>query len=133
MFLIDEVSIGGRRLDSRWWILLLEGLADICIGIMAVVWPALTILVLVMIIGFWALLTGVLEIFTAIKLRHQIRIEWLLGLSGAISIIFSLILFINPGAGAVVLVWLLGAYDLIFGLSMIFLGLKLRKHRIIVL
>lgn len=136
-FLADGVfslaaSVGGKNLDSRWWLLLLEGLAGIVIGIITIIWPALTVVVLVLFVGFWALVTGILEITAAIKLRHDIRGEWLLALSGVISILFSLILFANPGAGAVALVWIIGAYALFFGISLVLLGLKLRKHQIAV-
>lgn len=136
-FLADGVfslaaSVGGKKLDSRWWLLLLEGLAGIIIGIITIVWPALTVVVLVLFVGFWALVTGILEIAAAIKLRHEIRGEWLLALSGIISILFSLILFVNPGAGAVALVWIIGAYAFFFGISLVLLGLKLRKHQIAV-
>lgn len=123
-------SIGGKKLDSRWWLLLLEGLAGILIGVFTIIWPALTVLILVIFVGFWALLTGILEITAAVKLRHEIQGEWLLALSGIISILFGLIMFVSPGAGAVALVWIIGAYALFFGISLILLGLKLRKHQI---
>lgn len=125
-------SLSGKALDTRWWLLFLEGLAGIIIGIFAFTWPGMTILAIILIIGFWAVLTGVLEIAAAIKLRHEITNEWLLGSGGALSILFGIILFIRPGLGAVAMVWLIGAYALIFGFAMILLGLKLRKHSILI-
>jgi uncharacterized membrane protein HdeD (DUF308 family) len=120
-------SLGGRGTDPQWWLLLLEGLAGIFIGILAIARPGLTVLAVMLIIAFWALLTGFLEIMAAIRLRHDIQGEWMLGLAGILSILFGIILLSNPGAGAVILVWLVGIYALIFGISMILLGLKLRK------
>jgi uncharacterized membrane protein HdeD (DUF308 family) len=124
------ISIRGRSLDSRWWLLLLEGLAGIVIGIVTVIWPGLTILAIMYILGAWALITGILEIMAAIRLRDEIEGEWLLGLSGVLSILFSLILFFAPGVGAIALIWLIGAYAVFFGVSMIFLGFKLRGHNL---
>jgi uncharacterized membrane protein HdeD (DUF308 family) len=78
------------------------------------------------------MVTGVLEIIAAVILRHEIEGEWLLGLCGIISILFSVALFVNPGVGAVAIIWLIGVYALLFGVAMIFLGLRLRKHNVII-
>lgn len=126
------VSFRSKASGPQWWLLLLEGLAGIVIGVPAFAWPGLTVLAVILIVGFWALLTGILEIAAAIKLRHEVRDEWMLGLGGIISVLFGIILFVNPGLGAVVLALLIGAYALIFGLSLIFLGLKLRRHGVLI-
>jgi uncharacterized membrane protein HdeD (DUF308 family) len=124
------VSFRSRTEDVQWWLLLLEGLAGIIIGILAFARPGLTILAVILIVGFWAILTGMLEIAAAVKLRHEIKGEGLLGLGGIISILFGIILLVNPGAGAVVMTLLIGGYALIFGIFLILLGLKLRKHNV---
>ena len=121
-------SMGGKGTDPQWWLLLAEGLAGILIGILAIIWPGITVMAVIVIIAFWALLTGLLEIIAAVRLRHEIKGEWMLGLAGIISILFGIVLFANPGAGAVVLIWLVGIYAIVFGISMILLGLKLRQH-----
>ena len=125
-------SIQGKKLGSRWGFLMLEGVAGIAIGIMTSFWPGLTVLAIILIIAFWAMITGVFEVLAAIKLRDEIEGEWLLGLGGVLSILFSVVLFINPGLGAVAIIWLIGIYALIFGMSLIFLGMRLRKHNIMV-
>jgi uncharacterized membrane protein HdeD (DUF308 family) len=107
----------------------LEGIAGLGIGIAAAVWPGITALTLVILIGAWALVTGVLEIVAAIQLRHAISNEWLLGLSGLLSVLFGLAVVIFPGAGALALVWLIGLYALVFGALLIGLGLRLRSLR----
>lgn len=122
-------ALQGRAMNSRWTLLLLEGIAGIAVATLTVFWPGMTLLAMVYFIGAWALLTGILEIAAAIRLRHDIQGEWLLGLTGLLSILFSLILFFSPGVGAIALVWLVGTYAIIFGVSLIFLGLKLRLHR----
>ena len=117
----------GRELagGSRGW-LVLEGLLGIGAGIVAVAWPDITALVLLWVIAFWAVLTGVLEIVAAVRLRRVLDNEWLLVVAGALSIVFGLILVIWPGSGAIGLVWLIGIYAIVFGIVLIGLALRLR-------
>jgi uncharacterized membrane protein HdeD (DUF308 family) len=98
----------GRQLagGSRGW-LVFEGLLGIGAGIVALVWPGITALALLWVIAFWAVLTGVLEIVAAVRLRRVLDNEWLLVVAGTLSIIFGLILMIWPGSGAIGLVWLI--------------------------
>jgi uncharacterized membrane protein HdeD (DUF308 family) len=126
------VSIRGRGRGLKVGVLLLEGLVGIAVGVFTFVWPEITVLAVVLIVAFWAMVTGVLEIIAATILRDEIQGEWLLALSGVISILFSVILFVNPGVGAVAMIWMIGAYAIIFGVAMIFLGLRLRKHKVII-
>ncbi len=126
------VSVRGRGKGLHGGALLLEGLAGIIVGVLTFVWPGLTVLALVLIVAFWAMVTGVLEIIAAVALRNEIKGEWLLGLSGIISILFSVILFVHPGVGAVAIIWMIGVYAIVFGIAMILLGFRLRKHKVIV-
>jgi len=125
-------SFRGRHLGPRWGFLLFEGLVGVALGLFTFVWPGATVLAIVLIIGFWALITGIFEILAAVKLRAEIEGEWLLGLGGILSILFSIILFTNPGVGAVALVWIIGVYAVLFGISMIFLGIRLRKRQVVI-
>src|SRR5512133_1279445 len=106
----------GRRF--RGW-LVVEGLAGFVLGIIALVWPGITALTLLYLIAGWAVVTGVLEIVAAIGLRKVIRNEWMLGLSGLASVIFGVVLAIQPGSGALALIWLIGAYAIVFGVLLI--------------
>ena len=110
---------------SRGW-LVLEGLLGIGAGIVALVWPGITALALLWVIAFWAVLTGVLEIVAAVRLRRLLDNEWLLVVAGTLSIIFGLILMIWPGSGAIGLVWLIGIYAIAFGIVLGGLALRLR-------
>jgi uncharacterized membrane protein HdeD (DUF308 family) len=113
--------------NKRWWVLLLEGILGIAAGIVAFAIPGITALVLLLLIAAWAIVTGAFEIAAAIQLRKYIKGEWLLALAGVASILFGVLLFLNPGAGALAVVWLVGAYTIVFGVLLIALGLRLHS------
>lgn len=108
---------------------LVEGIASITVGILTFFWPGLTALVLLYFVAFWAILTGVVEIVAAVELRRIIQGEWLLLLSGVLSIVFGVVLVLFPGAGALSLIWLIGIYAIVFGVLLIDLSLRLRSVR----
>ncbi|HXQ71641.1 MAG TPA: HdeD family acid-resistance protein [Pyrinomonadaceae bacterium] len=111
--------------NKRWWVLLLEGILSVIAGIIAFTVPGITALVLLMLIAAWAIVTGVFEVVAAIQMRKYIRGELLLILAGIASIIFGVLLFINPGAGALAVIWLIGIYAIVFGVILIALSLRL--------
>ena len=82
-----------------------------------------------MFIGRWALVHGIFEIIGAIRLRKEIDNEWMLILSGVVSVLFGLIVLIAPGAGALGLVWVIAAYSIVFGISFVALAFRLKNHR----
>jgi uncharacterized membrane protein HdeD (DUF308 family) len=92
------------------------------------IWPGITALALLYVIAFWAMLTGVLELVGAVRLRRELKHEWLLGLAGLLSIAFGVMLVITPGAGALVITWLIGWYALFVG--GLLLALAWRLHRL---
>jgi uncharacterized membrane protein HdeD (DUF308 family) len=112
----------------RWW-LAVAGLLGIAAGLLTFFWPGVTALVLITFVGVWALVRGVFEIVDAIRLRKQIDNEWLLILAGILSVLFGLAVLVAPGAGALALVWLIGAYAIVFGILMVALSFRLRRHR----
>lgn len=120
-------AVRAAEAHRRWWPFVWEGLFGIAAGVLTFVWPAMTALVLLYFIAAWALLTGILKIAAAIRLRKDIPDEWALGLNGAASVIFGVLLIVLPGAGAVALAWLIGAFSIFFGLMLITLSLRLRK------
>jgi uncharacterized membrane protein HdeD (DUF308 family) len=120
-------AVRSARHGEHWWALLLEGLAGLGAAAVTMVWPLLTLVVLIYIIAAWALITGILEIIAAIRLRRVITGEWLLVLTGVASIVFGLVLFAAPGPGAVVIAWWIGIYVFIFGLLMLGLAFRLRR------
>jgi len=117
-------SSGGRR-----GLLLAEGVLGVLAGLVAFFWPGMTALVLLYVIAAWAIFTGILKVVMAISLRRELENEWLMALSGVLSVLFGLILAILPGVGLLSLVWLIGIYALIFGVALIVLGFRVRGHR----
>jgi len=111
---------------ERWGSLLIEGIAGIAAGVITVLWPAITALTLIYVIAAWAIVTGVLEIAAAVRLRRHISGEWLLALSGVASVIFGVLVAAVPLAGALVLAVWFGAYELVFGTLLVALGFRLR-------
>jgi uncharacterized membrane protein HdeD (DUF308 family) len=122
-------AIRRERPGERWWLLLLEGVAGIAAGVVTLLWPGITALVLLYLIAAWALVTGVLEIAAAIRLRKAIKGEWLLVLSGILSVALGIMLVLWPGPGALALVIWIGAYAFVFGALVLALGLRLRSLR----
>jgi uncharacterized membrane protein HdeD (DUF308 family) len=109
-------------------VMLVEGVVSVLAGLAAFVWPGLTALVLLYIIAFWAVVTGVLEIVAAIRLRRAISNELGLVIGGVLSVVFGVVLLIAPGAGALAVIFLIGAYAVVFGIALLGLAWRLREH-----
>jgi uncharacterized membrane protein HdeD (DUF308 family) len=112
---------------GRSWAHALQGIVGIAAGVLTFVWPGVTAFALVVFIGAWAIVTGVFEIAAAIRLRKVIEGEWMLALSGAMSLVFGCLVFAFPGAGAVGISWVLGTYAAAAGMVLIALGVRLRS------
>ena len=115
-----------REVVNQWWVLLLEGLAGIAVGVIAFVSPQLTASALILLIAIWAIFTGIMEIIEAIRLRREISNEWALILSGILSVILGVILVAYPSSGAVGLIWAIGAYAVLFGALEVYLAFRFR-------
>jgi uncharacterized membrane protein HdeD (DUF308 family) len=116
----------GRRPGGFPWGMLLAGWASIVVGVITFLWPGLTALALLYFIAGWAVVRGVFEIIAAVQLRKEIENEWLLGLSGLLSIVLGLFLMVAPGAGILALLWWVGATAVVFGALTIILGFRLK-------
>ncbi len=118
-------SLGGSGLVPRG-AMYGRGIVSILAGVLALVLPQVTGLILLMLIAGWAIVSGIFEIAMAIRLRHQIEHEWLLGIEGGLSIVFGVMLFLSPLAGAIVLGLWVGIYALILGGMLVATGFRLR-------
>lgn len=124
--LVDGLTAIWVGAKSRAWALLLFGLLGVIVGIYTLFFPGVTAIVLLYLIAAWAFVRGIFEIVTAIQLRKEISNEWVLIISGIISIIFGVVLIANPGAGALAMVLVIGAFALVFGVIMIILAFRVR-------
>jgi uncharacterized membrane protein HdeD (DUF308 family) len=106
--------------------LILQAIFSMVMGVVAIEIPGITALALLLLIAFWAIVTGIFEIVTTMRLRKVIAHEWLLVLAGALSVLFGVRLLLQPGAGALALVWWIGAFVMIFGFLL--LGLSFRRR-----
>ena len=111
----------------RWW-LALVGLLGIGVGVITLFWPQITGFVLLLFIAGWAIASGVLQIIGAIKLRKEIDGEWLLIASGVLSVLFGIVVILFPGAGALSLALVIGAFAVAYGVLLIGFALRLKKH-----
>ncbi|MBV9895461.1 MAG: HdeD family acid-resistance protein [Chloroflexi bacterium] len=113
------ISAIRRTATEHVWLLLLEGVLGIIAGLAVFTWPGITALILLYWIAAWAIVTGVMEAISAVRLRNTIHHEWSWIVSGALSVIFGLILLARPGAGAVAIAWMIGIYAVLFGISLL--------------
>jgi uncharacterized membrane protein HdeD (DUF308 family) len=120
-------ALVGRQAGSFPWGVLLAGLAGIAVGIVTFVSPGLTALALLYLIAAWAIVRGVFEVIAAISLRRELENEWLLALSGLLSVALGVLLMVAPGAGALALLWWIGGFAIIAGILMIMLGMRLKS------
>ncbi len=117
-----------HHVDERWWLLMLEGVVGIGVGIFVFAHPLASAVGLVTVVAIWAIITGIAEIAAAIRLHRIIAGEWLLGVSGVLSVLLGAALLLAPGAGLLFVIYLIGAYALLFGASLLVLAFRLRVH-----
>ena len=123
------VGIFGHRSGTPRW-LLIEGVAGILAGLIAFVMPQLTAILLLYLIAAWAIVTGISEIATAIRLRKEIRGEWAVIAGGVLSVLFGVLLaVIGPVAGLFSLIWLIGIYAVAFGIMLLIAGFRVRSEQ----
>jgi uncharacterized membrane protein HdeD (DUF308 family) len=125
----------------RWSSVIFEGIASAVAGVLALLLPGISSLGLLVVIAGWSVLTGLGALIAAVRLRRHVRGEWLLALSGALSIAFGLGLFLLTQAGVLnVVIWALfptrgrppallwvGVYAVVFGALLLALGFRLRS------
>ena len=121
-------AIGGSTgAAPRWWMAVV-GIAGVVAGLIAFAWPGITALTILMLIGAWAIVSGIFEIIGAVRLRKEIDNEWTLILHGALSVLFGVLLMAMPGTGALAMIWVIGAYAIAAGILMVALAFRLKSH-----
>jgi uncharacterized membrane protein HdeD (DUF308 family) len=130
--LIDGVlalaaAVMGGAPAPRWW-LAIAGLLGIAAGLLTLFWPGLTAIVLLLFIAAWAITTGVMQIIGAIRMRKEIDNEWFLVAAGILSVLFGIVLALQPGVGALASIFVIGAYAILYGIALVLFALRLRRH-----
>jgi uncharacterized membrane protein HdeD (DUF308 family) len=118
-------AFGSRGRDAVWYVL--DGILGIAVGLATFFFPGIAAQTLVLLIGLWAILTGIFEVVAGFEL--PIKRDWLLVIAGIVSIIFGVLVFVYPLSGALAVTWLIGIYALVFGITMIAFGIRLRGMR----
>jgi uncharacterized membrane protein HdeD (DUF308 family) len=121
-------GVRAAQRHQRWGWLVFEGVLDLIAGGIAVVWPVITIVAFVFLMGAWAIVTGALLFAASFRLNIP-HGRWLMALAGAASLVWGFLLIIWPLIGAVVLTWWIAAYALVFGVVMLVLAFRLRNRR----
>lgn len=130
---IGLVAGGLGRDGTRRWPHVLAGALGIVAGVIAALWPRATALVLVLLVGAWAVITGALQVAAAVRLRRERSGWWVLALSGVVSLIAGVIILARPDIGALALATVLGVYALLAGVALLWAAWQLRKARVVVL
>lgn len=110
---------------GRWGLPIVEGIVDIAVGVVAVLWPAIAVLAFVYLVAGWAIVSGIVMIVAAFRL-HITHGRWLLAFAGLVSVLFGISISVAPIAGALALALWIGAYAIVFGVTLVVLGLRLR-------
>lgn len=122
------MSVRGARKGERWVWLLLSGIFGIAAGVVAALWPGLTVLAFVILMAAWALISGVLMLISAFRLKVDHGRIWLV-IGGISSIVLGVLLVMSPFIGALVLTFWTGAHALVLGGTLLVLAYRLRSHR----
>ena len=120
-------AIMGRHFSPRWWLALIAGLLGIAVGVVAFMWPGLTALVLLFLIAIRLVVVGVLELVAGIRPPVPMGDRGWVIFSGIISIVFGVVLMLLPVAGALAIIWLIGAFAIVFGIVVSALSFRLRS------
>jgi uncharacterized membrane protein HdeD (DUF308 family) len=121
-------GVRAARRNERWGVLVVEGIAGIVAGVIAVFLPEAAAIAFVYLFALWALITGIIEIVAAIRLRREIEGEWLLGLTGVLSVLLGICVVAFPGLGLLGLIWTIGVYAIVFGVMLVALAFRLRRE-----
>ncbi|HVI28640.1 HdeD family acid-resistance protein [Hansschlegelia sp.] len=122
------LAVRGARKGERWGLLLLNGLFGALVGVVTAIWPGITVIAFVFVVGAWALISGALMLGAALSLKIS-HGRWISVVGGVASLIYGVLLFAAPDIGALVLTLWMAAYSLVLGAILIGLAFQLRKHR----
>ena len=124
--IVAAVRAAGRH--ERWMLFVFEGIVDIAAGAIAIMWPAITVIVFVALVAVWASISGAFMLAAAFHMDAAHGRGWL-ALGGIASLVYGALLIVMPMIGALVLTWWIGAYAMVFGVAMLVFAFRLRAMR----
>jgi uncharacterized membrane protein HdeD (DUF308 family) len=124
--LVDGAIALGAGMHTNAWQMTAIGIVGVVAGVLTFLLPGLTAVMLLVLIAIWALIAGAFDVAAALRFRQELRNEWLLILSGIVSIVAGIVMLVRPGAGALAFVWLIGGFSALTGLLELVHGLRLR-------
>jgi uncharacterized membrane protein HdeD (DUF308 family) len=127
ILLVPALRTSGR--GARRWLPLVEGAVGVVAGLVALLWPGLTVSGLLYVIVGWALATGILKIATTIVLRSEVENAWLLAGSGALSVLLGLVLAVLVGSDLPSLAPFIGVFAIVVGLALIVFAFRTRDRQ----
>jgi uncharacterized membrane protein HdeD (DUF308 family) len=131
--LVDGIALlvalaRGETLARRHaWAVGIMGVLGIVAGVVTFLWPDLTALSLLYVVAFWSIAMGTFQVIAAIALRRELDGELWMALGGIVSVVFGVLLIANPGEGLISLVWLVGIWAVVFGVSSLSLAYRLHE------
>ena len=125
----SQLAAGWRVAEARGrsWPFLLSGAVSVIAGILAVIYPGVTVLYLILLLGAWILISGMMEVYTAWRIRNEVTGEWILALGGAIRVVVGIIILAMPYVGAILTAALFATWAILSGAAALFLGWRLRQ------
>jgi len=126
---VSQLSAGWRVAEARGrsWPFLVSGAVSVIAGILAVLYPDVTILYLILLLGAWILISGMMEVYTAWRIRNEVTGEWVLALGGALRVIAGILILAMPYIGAILTAALFALWAILSGAGALFLGWRLRQ------
>src|SRR5690242_16018074 len=103
-------------LARNWWVLLIRGIAAILFGIAAFLWPGLTLVVLVLLFGAYALVDGIFAVISGIAARKEERRWWVIVLEGLVGIVVGVVTFLLPSVAALALIFFIAVWAILTGI-----------------
>ena len=128
---VAQLAAGWRVAEVRGksWPFLVSGSVSVIAGVLAVLYPGVTILYLILLLGAWILISGLMEVYTAWRIRAEVSGEWILALVGILTLAVGVVVLAQPVVGAVLTVALVATWSIIGGIAAVALGLRLRQFK----
>jgi uncharacterized membrane protein HdeD (DUF308 family) len=124
----DIIEAIRHRGSSSMVLRIVLGAVSILFGILVLVWPGISLAILVIMVGIWAIIIGIIQIVASVRHRAVPHSGWVWGIiGGALSILFGILVLIWPGTGLVSIIWIVGIWAIVWGITLIVLGVQLRK------